>query len=139
MLAQHIADEQCAPYYIKSTSSKWYSTAHILSLLMCIRTMCAVAYRCIPTFIDVQDISNTIFNASGDASTEGLSIEEYKNYLSNLTLSEIIDGAYVTTTLLVIRQLFVDILADFALAWPGLIIGFVATVIIAFLYVVLLW
>lgn len=119
-LTRLIAEEKCAPYYITSTN---------------------IVNRCIPTFINTEEFVNALFANLTLNETSGLRPAGLVDYFSNLTPSEVIEqiqeGTLANVALLAARQFFSDILSDLALAYPGLIGGFGVTLIIGFLYILL--
>ena len=66
------------------------------------------------------------------------SISDYPLDITSLSLSDITDGTLGLALVINLRQFLFDVLFDFNLAWPGMIITVVCTALISFLIILLM-
>ena len=66
------------------------------------------------------------------------SIADYPIDITSISVTDITDGTLGLALVINLRQFIVDVLSDFNLAWPGMIITVVCTAIISFLIILLM-
>ncbi|CAI7988530.1 Choline transporter-like protein 2 [Geodia barretti] len=114
-LVQDIANERCAPYYLRSE---------------------AVARRCIPTFLDLRGIVNDTINFEPDPALNDTDIREV---ITGASIDSIVNGSFAQALLVEARQFLLEVYRDFTIVWPALLIGVGVTVAVSFLYILLMW
>ncbi|KAL5483965.1 hypothetical protein EMCRGX_G020386 [Ephydatia muelleri] len=111
-LGEYIAQEKCAPYYITSKP---------------------VANRCIPTFVDLQDLINNTLNFNATGTPKNVS-----NYLTQVNLASILNGSVTQQLLLYSKQFLFAVYQDFTIVYPALLIGVGVALVLSFTYICLM-
>ena len=65
-------------------------------------------------------------------------ITDYPLDITSISLSDVTDGTLGLALVINLRQFIVDVLSDFNLAWPGMMITIVSTAILSFLIILLM-
>jgi len=115
-LLDHIAREECAPYYIVSTE---------------------VARRCVPTGLDLSSELGQIFNLTAAEEIQNATTD-LGDLFTTLSIQSIVDGSFAQALLVNTRQFLLDVYRDLQVVWPALLIGLGIILGLSFTYIILM-